>query len=209
MSGDDKAFMTQAEYSRHRGVVRSTVTVWKNRGRLVIDAKGRIDVAASDRALDERPKVYRGGSTEAPTLAPAGDLFGEAARAALAPVEEVDPDSSRWSQATATRVKETYLALQRKAEYEKLIGQLVSIEEVARQVEADYAAIKERLLTIPGKIAASLVGLGTAAIDEALQAEIIEALGDLYEPARDRDRTLGAGGAAEAGAFSLSAAGQA
>lgn len=209
MSGDDKAFMTQAEYSRHRGVVRSTVTVWKNRGRLVIDAKGRIDVAASDRSLDERPKTYRGGSTEAPSLAPAGDLFGAAAQAALAPVEEVDPDSSRWSTATATRVKETYLALQRKAEYEKTIGQLVSIEDVARQVEAEYAAIKERLLTIPGKIAASLVGLGTAAIDDALQAEIIEALGDLHEPARDRDRTIGAGGAAAAGAFSLSAAGQA
>lgn len=209
MSDGDKAFMTQAEYSRHRGVVRSTVTVWKNRGRLVMDAEGRIDVAASDLALDERPKTYRGGSTEAPSLAPAGDLFAEAARAAMAPAEEVDPDSSRWSTATATRVKETYLALQRKAEYEKLIGQLVPIEDVARQVEADYAAIKERLLTIPGKIAASLVGLGTAAIDDVLQAEIIEALGDLYEPARDRDRTLGAGGPTAQSAFSLSAAGQA
>lgn len=211
MSGDVKTHMSQAEYARHRDVVRSTVTVWKGKGLLVLDEEGRIDVAASDRLIDARPETYRGGAAAAPATGSADDLFAAPRVEAAAPkaIEPIDPDSSNWSTAVATRVKETHLALKHKAEYEALIGALVRIEDVGRQVEADYAAIKERLLTIPGKIAAGLVGLNVAAINETLTVEIIEALGEIYEPARNTDRPVRAGGAAAASSLGLSAAGQA
>ncbi len=57
------SFVTQAEFSRHRGVSRKTVSVWKVRGLLVLSPDGLIDVAASDRKLNERPLRYRGGLT--------------------------------------------------------------------------------------------------------------------------------------------------
>ncbi len=57
------SFVTQAEFSRHRGVSRKTVSVWKSRGLLVLRSDGLVDVAASDKRLSERPFRYRGGLT--------------------------------------------------------------------------------------------------------------------------------------------------
>lgn len=48
-----KGAVTQAEFARHKGVHRSTVTRWIERGRITLDEKGRIDVAAAERQLQE------------------------------------------------------------------------------------------------------------------------------------------------------------
>jgi len=84
----------------------------------------------------------------------------------------------------AQRVKEVYLALLRKQEFEIEQGELVTIEEVGREVEREYSMVRERLLTIPGKVSALLARCDRAVIESKLLDEITEALAELHEPAK-------------------------
>lgn len=44
-------FVNQAAYAKHQKVSRKTVTIWKQRGYLVLNSAGRVNVAASDKRL--------------------------------------------------------------------------------------------------------------------------------------------------------------
>jgi phage terminase Nu1 subunit (DNA packaging protein) len=61
-------------------------------------------------------------------------------------------------------------------------GDLVSIEEVARQVESEYGVVRQRLLAIPGIVADSLVGRDRASIEAGLNEALAEALSELSTP---------------------------
>ncbi len=217
----DPGFVSQAEYGRHRGVSRKTVTGWKQKGLLILDGHGRVDIAMTDAALDERPPTYRGGVTSARKgnssasrrgkvpEEPAGGRRQVPAQRDPVPEDLADDEfdgapvdlsefgieiAGGWSLAEASRVKEIYLALKRRQDF--LLGEklLAPIEDIAQQVEAEYAIVRERLLGIPGKLGASLVGLDQAAIEIALEEEISEALRELHEPGVDR--SAGDGGEA-------------
>lgn len=213
------AFVSQAEYGRHRGVSRKTVTDWKQKGILVLDERGRVDVAKTDGMLKERPAVYRGGVTSAapkpaegnksgaksaqgnssrkrPRVTPDPPRGAEAAApdddADVGPIDLDGVDISSfdtsdeavamWSLAEATRRKEIFLALKRRQDFLVAEGKLVEIDAVGLFMEKDYSIVRERLLGIPGKIAAYLVGLDRAEIDRRLSEEISEALSELHDP---------------------------
>ncbi|MBO1019331.1 hypothetical protein IPV08_05045, partial [Methylobacterium sp. SD274] len=61
--------MTQAEFSRRRGVSKKTVTDWKQRDLLKFNDAGLVDVETSEWELDQRPAVYRGGVAHRPIRA--------------------------------------------------------------------------------------------------------------------------------------------
>lgn len=189
-------FVQQAEYARHRGVSRKTVTGWKQKGRLVLNEAGLVDVKATDARLDERPENYRGGVTAPPRPGVTGNTPPE-----VTPAVAADPailnkspaeiaEALDWSTAEAQRVKEIYLALLRRQEYEVAQGKLVEIEAVGTLVEREYSVVRERMLAVPGKMGAKLVGLERAEITAALQAEVSEALNELHDPG---ERTGGLG----------------
>lgn len=202
------AEVTQAEFARLRGVSRKTVTEWKAKGLLSMTPAGLVRVEESEWLLADRPQNYRGGSTNRGARAEVSPAKPTAARPA--PVEQVTGDAQAveaaeiltqspaqiaealgWTTAEAQRVKEIYLALLRRQEYEVEQGRLVQIEAIAILVEREYSVVRERLLAIPGKLAAKLVGLDRAEIDAALFAEVSEALNELHDPA---DRPDGLGG---------------
>lgn len=206
-------FVSQAEYGRHRKVSRKTVTDWKAKGLLVLDGNGQIDVEKTDAVLDERPANYRGGVTSnAPKRGKGNKSTGKRDRVtpprAFAPppsddADDIDAppidltdlgieDAGNWKLAEATRVKEIYLALKRRLEYLVAEGELVPIQDVITKVEAEYTVVREALMGIPGKIAASLVGLDRAAIQAKITDEISEALRELNDP--DPERSGGDGG---------------
>jgi hypothetical protein len=62
-------------------------------------------------------------------------------------------------------------------------GELVPVRLIAELVEGDYAVVRERLQTIPGKAADALVGLSREEIEDTLGDEINEALNELHDPA--------------------------
>jgi hypothetical protein len=176
-----KPTVSQAEFARLRGVSRKTVTVWKSQGRLAFTAEGLIDVAASDALLAQRPPVYRGGKKkprkgERAASVPAADLPPVMDR----PLEEIAAIAG-WSLADAQRIKENYLALLRKQEYEIEQGKLVEIDAVVAEVTGQFAIVRERLLTIPGKVAPVLAGADSERA--VVRAELYEAMAELSEQA--------------------------
>ena len=56
-----QVIVSQAEFARLRGVSRATVTHWKRAGRLLLTDDGKVNVAASEELLSQRPETYRGG----------------------------------------------------------------------------------------------------------------------------------------------------
>jgi hypothetical protein len=174
---DPHLFATQAEFSRQRDVSRKSVTVWKAQGYVVLNDDGLVDVVASNALLAARPTSYRGGVTKD---APAGN--GSGARSPDAPILDEAPEAiasaEGWTLAEAQRVKETYLARLRQQEFEENDRQLVRIEEVGAAVDSEYGMVRERLLTLPGKLADRLSPEQVAAV----RAEINEALSELHGP---------------------------
>lgn len=190
-------FVSQAEFARHRGVSRKAVTTWKSKGLLVIDAEGRVDVEATEWKLDDRPANYRGGVTHRPIRAPNGNNFDDrrakpasATRPGTKPSPrptdgapdpaDFDLDDPNLPIAEAVRRKENFLGLQRKHEFEVSQKEWVRVEEAGRQVEQAYSVVRDRVLAMPGKLAASLVGLSRAEIEDAIRTEVCEALAALH-----------------------------
>lgn len=215
-----RLFLTQSKFAERRGVSRKSVTDWKSKGLLVFSDDGRVDVDASEWNLDQRPAKYRGGVAHRPTrVLPGTKVTGNSTKPApAAPVPQGAPielpsrpadseaDDGGAPDATATnltiseavRRKENFIGLKHRLEYETAQKEWVRVEDVGALVEGEYATVRERLLVIPGKIAANLVGLDRAAIEDIIRREVTEALNELHGP--DISGAGGSGGEDEEGA---------
>jgi hypothetical protein len=151
-------------------------------------ANGKVDVAATEKLLALRPETYRGGTAKAKPTEKDAEPIEEEAVPILDRTPEEIADSSNWTLVEAQRVKEVYLAKLRKQEFEVEEGLLVEIEAVAHEVGREYSIVRERLLSIPGKLSASLVGCDRAVIEARLLDEITEALTELHEPAKSAEK---------------------
>ena len=181
--------VSQAEYARHRSVSRKTVTAWKKEGRLVWQ-DGKIDLEASDELLDgQRPP---GNSDEVKgNETPAGNDAPPVAQPAEKPethegLRALLDRLDLMTKAEAEQVKENYLALQRRLEYEKAAGELVPVDEAAQKVAEEYAAVRSNLLSLPTKLAphiAQKTGGDANQIRENLAEGITRALEELTHDA--------------------------
>jgi len=77
-----RELLSQAEYARHRGVSRQYISRLAKAGVLVMRG-GKVDVAASDAVLDDRPEKVSEAATSAP--GEAGGQTTTYAQAKLAP----------------------------------------------------------------------------------------------------------------------------
>ena len=127
--------MSQAEYSRHRGLNKSSVSRLVQRGILVMRGK-LVNVAASDAVLDDRPGVEES--------APASAVTTPAAPA---------QDHGAPSYAQARVVDMTYRARLRRLEFERQQGKLIDAAAAHKQDSDISRAIRDRVLAIPGRVA--------------------------------------------------------
>ena len=97
---------------------------------------------------------------------------------AAAEDETVLVDGAPMSYAQARALKEHYLALLRKLEFETKRGDLAPVDVMVRFVERMFSTVRERLLGVPGKLS------GELDVDqvERLTIEIHEALEELSDP---------------------------
>jgi hypothetical protein len=184
--------VTQREFAKLRGVTPKSVQIWKQRGLIVFATSGGVDVAASEKLIDARPDVIRGGRTKPRPTTPTSDsgatgaalsddaVFADPALADI-PASVLD-DAATWSRSEATRKKEIALALLRQLEFDRESALVVPIAEVVKQVAVEYGLVRDRVLAIPGKIADELANLDRAGIEKRLRAECYEALSELHEP---------------------------
>ena len=128
--------MTQSEYARHRGKSRQYIHRLAKAGVLVMRG-GKVDVAASDAVLDDRPEPV-------------------SERVAAAPVE-VTSGATTYAQAkTADMV---FRAKLRKLEYDVRMGKLVEAELVKQRWSSIYRVIVDRILAWPNRLAPELAAL--------------------------------------------------
>jgi phage terminase Nu1 subunit (DNA packaging protein) len=164
-----KEYGSQAACARHKDVSKQTVTDWKTRGLVVFTERGKVDFAATDRALSDhgiRPQV----DAELDVF----DLELTAARLLS------DDGAELWSKADAERVKENYAARLKQLEYDRESSKVVEIDDVVVAVASEYAIVRNRLLGIGAKLAPDLATLQSAEeIMALIDEEIIEALNEL------------------------------
>lgn len=198
-------FLSQADFARRRGVSRKTVTGWKQKGILVTDEAGRIDVEATEWALDQRPANYRGGVTHRPVRAVPGNrpapepkapakpkpdtwqTIGEVMpRPGTVPVEgdddEAGLDPTNLPLPLAIRRKENFLGLQRKQEVEKNEGKLVD-REAAEKLFFDQARDGR-----PARVAIPMADdlkVALRALTAILNAYVKQHLSELGDPEAD------------------------
>ncbi|EHJ8971166.1 hypothetical protein G6S35_003117 [Salmonella enterica] len=152
--------MNQAEFARRHGVSRKTVTQWKERGWLVMSGR-EIDVSASDAMLEKyRKTVIREDvlPEEETLLQTDADEYQDEGDD-----EDMSPDkvAERIMLATgatmsldeARRVKENYLALLTKLEYQQKEGGLVALDEAKEVLFTCARQSRDAWMNWPARVA--------------------------------------------------------
>jgi hypothetical protein len=138
--------MSQAEYARHRAKSRQYISRLVKAGMLVMRG-GKVDVAASDAVLDDRPEPV-------------------SERVAAAPIETASTGTTFAQAKTADMV---FKARLRKMEYDQRMGKLVEAELVKQRWSAIYRLIVDRILAWPNRLAPEVAAL----TDERQVREVI------------------------------------
>ena len=176
--------LTQSQFAAHRGVSRQTVTRWKKQGYLAWQ-DGKIDRDASDALLDSRgpPKNGSAATEETEETATAtADALPDVPAQSEASLRTLIESTDLLSEAEAKRVKENYLALQRRLEYERQAGELVRIDEAEREHAGRCQRIRSRLLALPDEAAAAIaqrIGGNTGEVREIVQENVNDVLEEL------------------------------
>ena len=125
-----------------------------------------------------REENRRGGTVSTPVSTPVSTLRPDADEALDAAADDLLARSgAALSLAEAERLKENYLARLRQLEYDVKSGLVVPVAEVAKEVGAQYAQVRTRLLAIPAEQAPNLHRLKSVVeVQDALTAIIVEAL---------------------------------
>ncbi|QDD65548.1 hypothetical protein EJD96_15975 [Herbaspirillum seropedicae] len=196
--------LKQAGFATLHNVSRKTVTVWKDRGWLVMQGD-MVDVEASNALL----KKYRSAAVTQPE---AGNSLGNTAGnkptaapgnkpAVIVRPEQADDETSEeaagryidahgapWDRDEARRIKENYLALLNQLDYEEKSGKLVDLA-VAESVLFDQArAARDAWMNWPSRVGPLLAadfGLEADRVTEALTTYVHKHVADLGEPNAD------------------------
>lgn len=167
-------YVSQAEFARLLGMHRGSVTRFKQAGRLVLDAAGRVNVEASIRRLEETRDPNR-DDVSARHAATRGDT----PHAAQGGEADTDGSSSGETYQAARAKKERYHALQAELDYLRAAGQVVDREAVERAVADVVTALRQALENRAHRLAPELVGRDLDAIRSALRIDTVAALTDL------------------------------
>lgn len=160
--------MSQSDFARDIGVARSRVTALKQAGRLVLDDNGRVLVEESKARIAETADPNRDdvARRHAANRASAGN--------AQAPAPETDRVGSSYQQARA--VKEKFLALSAKRDYEIACSKLMQADEVVSAVASAAVTLRTRLEAWPDTMAAMLGGNQDESQRRAILADGVEEL---------------------------------
>lgn len=167
--GAPPAFMTPAEYARHRGVSREAVRKALRDGRIRADRRGRIEWSAADLAwtassepASPRRVVDRGAAGGPPAL-----------EAQASVPRHVAFDPQQISYATARAMREFYQAQLAELELGERSKALLPAEEVRDEQFRAARAARDLLLSIPDRVADVLAPIGDAGeIRRILRCEI-------------------------------------
>ncbi len=170
--------VTLSEAARLLGYKGSYITQLKKDGRLVLTADGkRVKMAESaaliqatrdpsKQGVADRHAAARATTTERATTTP------EEPSAPPEPPQESARIGNTYQASRA--VKERYLAMSAKREYEMSIGRLMDADDVKSFVADAVVTLRTRLESLPDVLAPQLVAISDEAIARTMIAEAIE-----------------------------------
>lgn len=130
------------------------------------------------------PFVVR-GSKGTPWVFDISEVFAwrmdAAVKAAVEPFKAAETGMSREE---ADRRRAVAMAIVAEIEAATAQRAVVSVEDVGRLVETEYSAMRQSLLSLPGKLADRCKGLDRNAIRSVLQQGVDETLSHLSDPER-------------------------
>ncbi|HAT1683152.1 TPA: hypothetical protein I8Y21_003876 [Klebsiella oxytoca] len=152
--------MNQAEFARRHGVSRKTVTQWKERGWLVMNGR-EINVDASDALLKKYRKtvIREDVLPEAKTLIAEDDddIQGDGGSEDMSPDKVAERimmmTGATMSLDEARRIKENYLALLTKLEYQQKEGELVELAEAKEVLFTCARQSRDAWMNWPARVA--------------------------------------------------------
>jgi hypothetical protein len=157
--------MTQAEFARWHRVSKVAVGKWVKRGVITLTADGLVDVPKSDKRLAGRPERYRGGKAK--------DRTRSAAKSEPKPAALTD----------AIARKEAALAGKHELQLQIMSREYARVDDLARLVNGVFAVVRERLQTMPGKIAGACSMQRADVVFDLMSREVNDALTELTESA--------------------------
>ncbi|MCU4119312.1 hypothetical protein [Variovorax sp. N23] len=186
------------DYAKRHGVSKPAVTKWKARGWVVFIGED-VDVEASDAMLAKYRKTPPSGPRKAVNRGVNRSLVNTTVNTVQLTVEEGDSPEvaaakiiaftgAEMTFDEARRVKENYLALLNKLQFEEKDGALVDLA-LAEQVLFEGArAARDAWLNFSSKIGPQLaadLGLEADKVTEALTAYVHKQIAELGEPEAD------------------------
>lgn len=154
--------MNQSDFARLHNVSRKTVTMWKNRGWLIMSGDD-IDVDASNARLEKyRKSINRPTKekTDAPAkknavrVLSARELVGDSDPLLEGLARDfIIENGAELSLDEARRVKENYLALLTKLEFQQKDGQLIELELAEKVLFDCFRAQRDSWLNWPARVA--------------------------------------------------------
>lgn len=154
--------MNRIEYARHAGVDRKTISRWIKAGKYIVLSGDDIDVEASDRAIalwrdstDGRTKnAARSCNATVQERVPPNDASGSSPDDAEDFVKAfMLANGADMSKEEASRVKENYLALLTKLEFQQKDGQLIELEQAEKVLFDCFRAQRDSWLNWPARVA--------------------------------------------------------
>lgn len=172
--------MNQSQFAKLHGVSRKTVTAWKARGWLVMDGDD-VDVDESNHRLKRyRKSIDNGKSNNFKGNVASCNKKETPSQVAERLVVELGADMDIDE---AKRVKENYLALLSKLEYEEKSGKLLPLENMLDDVSNEYSRVRTRLSAIAPehgpRLRQDALSMDDAGFVAALQDVINEAVNEL------------------------------
>ena len=158
------------EFAALREVQPSYVTALRHAGRLVLTDDGkRVRVAESIERIEATRDPAR-----ADAVARHAAARGEAPPPPPEDEQDEAADEAGGSYQSARAMKERYLAMQAKRDYEVSIGKLIPVEEAAADVANVVTTLRAALETLPDTLAPVLLGETDEARMRNLMAEEVE-----------------------------------
>ena len=145
--------MNQSQYAQHSGVDRKTIGRWIKAGRFLVMDGDLIDVEASDAALKKNrdgkdPRASNARKNKAPVVNEDGrdDIDKTVQQIMLT-------EGATLSREEAARIRENYMALLAKLQYEKDSGQLVELAVAEEVLFNAFRQQRDAWLNWPSRVA--------------------------------------------------------
>jgi len=173
------ALLSLRAYAKHRGVSLAAVQKAIRSGRIATTADGSIDSERADADWSAKTRPGQKRRSPAPTMVAPVVPFVEPPRS--------DPGGAGGLDYFRARaIRESYLARLAKIEFEEKSAKLVSRDEVQIAAFTKARTVRDSLLNIPDRLAATLAAETNADnVHQMLTVEIRKALDELAGADRD------------------------